>query len=143
MFAAFNMRRPNASFAQNYQHLLDPGPLAPPRVGLSFRVMPTHVRRLNRGEGQDRRTCAGQASRSQLPKAEPADIEQAEQTFAAAKRALARPESLPSERLGTERGTFTRLSDAYWVRTSQLQRQVSKATRDLERAYSERNALRD
>lgn len=73
-----------------------------------------------------------------------ADIKQAEQRLAAAKRALeAGAEPLPGERLGTERGTFTRLSDAYWVRISQLQRQVSKATRDLERAYSERNALRD
>ena len=76
-------------------------------------------------------------------------IRKAEQQLAAAKRALeAGVEPLPGERMGTVRsGTqgqpFTRFSDDYWERVSQLERAVSKATRELEQAYSERNALRD
>jgi hypothetical protein len=78
-----------------------------------------------------------------------ARIREAEQQLAAAKRALeAGAEALPGERLGTvRRGNqgqpFTRYSDDYWERVSELERAVSKATRELEQAYSERNALRD
>ncbi|HYL17452.1 MAG TPA: DUF4124 domain-containing protein [Burkholderiales bacterium] len=76
-------------------------------------------------------------------------IRRAEQQLAAAKQALeAGVEPLPGERLGTVRGgkqgqSFTRFSDDYWERISELERAVSKATRELEQAYSERNALRD
>jgi hypothetical protein len=73
-----------------------------------------------------------------------AAIRQAEQNLAAAKRALqAGTEPLPGERLGTVRKGFTRLSDTYWERMSGLEQEVAKATKELEHAYSERNALRD
>jgi hypothetical protein len=73
-----------------------------------------------------------------------ASVTQAEEDLVAAGRALeAGAEPLPGERLGTVRGTFTRLSDAYWTRINELHGEVSKATRELEQAYSERNALRD
>ena len=76
-------------------------------------------------------------------------IRKAEQRLAAAKRALeAGMDPLPGERLGTVRRgiqgqPFTRFSDDYWERLSQLEDEVSKATKELEQAYSERNALRD
>jgi hypothetical protein len=73
-----------------------------------------------------------------------ANIRQAEEKLVTARRALeSGTEPLPGERLGTVRGIFTRLSDAYWRRISELHSEVSKATRELEQAYSERNALRD
>jgi hypothetical protein len=76
------------------------------------------------------------------------EVREAERALAAAKQALeAGIEPLPGERLGTvragPRGSFTRFSDAYWARISELEQAVSEATRRLERAYSERNALRD
>jgi hypothetical protein len=71
-------------------------------------------------------------------------IRQAEQNLAEARRALkAGTEPLAGERLGTVRRGFTRLSDAYWMRISALEHEVEKATKELEHAYSERNALRD
>jgi hypothetical protein len=77
-----------------------------------------------------------------------AEVRQAEQALATARQALGDGmEPLPGERLGTvgvgPRGPFTRLSDAYWARISQLEQAVAEATRRLERAYGERNALRD
>jgi hypothetical protein len=77
-----------------------------------------------------------------------AEVREAEAALAAAKAALeAAVEPLPGERLGTVRrgrnGAFTRFSDAYWARISGLEQAVSDATQRLERAYSERNALRD
>jgi hypothetical protein len=72
-----------------------------------------------------------------------ASVRQAEQKLAEARQALeAGTQPLPSELLGTVRG-FVRLSDAYWTRMSELQRELLEATRDLEQAYSERNAMRD
>jgi hypothetical protein len=62
-----------------------------------------------------------------------AKVREAEQKLAAAKGALeAGAEPLPGERLGTVRGAFTRFSDAYWTRISELEREVSKLTRQLE-----------
>jgi hypothetical protein len=77
-----------------------------------------------------------------------AKIRAAEQRLAAARQALeAGSEPLPGEQLGTvrkgTRGTFTRFSDEYWERIADLEHEVVKATKELERAYSERNALRD
>lgn len=78
-----------------------------------------------------------------------AKVREAERQLAAATRALeAGAEPLEGERLGTvQRGKkgqiFTRFSDDYWERMSELEREVSNATRELEQAYSERNALRD
>jgi hypothetical protein len=72
-----------------------------------------------------------------------ANVRHAEHKLAEARHALeAGTEPLPGELLGTVRG-FTRLSDAYWTRISELEREVSNATRELEHAYSERNAIRD
>jgi hypothetical protein len=71
-------------------------------------------------------------------------IRQAEHRLAAAKRALeAGKDPLPGERLGTVRKSFTSLSEAYWQRISALEDEVSAATKQVEQAYSERNALRD
>jgi hypothetical protein len=95
-----------------------------------------------------RRAEAHAEERERALDAADAEVRQAEQALAAANRDLdAGLEPLPGERLGTigfgPNRLFTRLSDAYWARIAQLQRAVSEATRRLERAYSERNALRD
>ena len=71
-------------------------------------------------------------------------IREAEQKLAAARRALEAGEKpLPGERLGTVRKGFSRFSDDYWTRMSDLDHEVAKATKQLEEAYSECNALRD
>lgn len=88
-------------------------------------------------------------ARVQALDAAAAKVRTAEARLAAAKQALeAGIEPLPGERLGTVRRggggeIFSRYSDAYWHRISALEQAVGEATKQLELAYSERNALRD
>jgi Domain of unknown function (DUF4124) len=73
-----------------------------------------------------------------------ARIRQAQQRLAAATRSMeAGTEPLPGERIGTVRVGFSQFSEAYWIRLTGLEREVAQATKALEEAYSERNALRD
>ena len=73
-----------------------------------------------------------------------AKIRAGEQRLAESKRALeAGVEPLPGERLGTVRKSFSRFSGEYWARMSELEQEVSDATKELEKAYNELNALRD
>mgnify|MGYP001367915866 CR=1 FL=1 len=94
----------------------------------------------------ERKLHAGNYAHERIRAMDAADvhIRQAERRHAAAVRSMETgAEPLPGERIGTVRPGFSQFSEAYWIRLTELEREVAQTTKALEEAYAGRNALRD
>ena len=121
------------------------GPAAPVR---HFRMQPFGCELVAavRAAQAERKLHAGNYAHERIRAMDAADvhIRQAERRHAAAVRSMETgAEPLPGERIGTVRPGFSQFSEAYWIRLTELEREVAQTTKALEEAYAGRNALRD